>query len=50
MVKIGVKLLLIETVGIKLRNGSNFLKGRQMMTGGKMVANGNKWYQKKAIF
>jgi len=45
-----VKLLLIETVGVKLRNGSNFLKGRQMMTGRQMVTNGNKWYQKKAIF
>ena len=50
MVKAGVKLLLIETVGVKLRNGSNFLKGRQMMTGRQMVRNGNKCYQKKAIF
>ena len=50
MVKAGVKLLPIETVGVKLRNGSNFLKGRQMMTGRQMVRNGNKCYQKKAIF
>ena len=50
MVKAGVKLLLIETVGVKLRNSSNFLKGRQMMTGRQMVRNGNKCYQKKAIF
>ena len=50
MVKTGVELLLIETFGVKLRNGSNFLKGRQMMTGRQMVRNGNKCYQKKAIF